>query len=1124
MKAYKRFAAGILLALMCLSLFSGCAQRAEVKFSQLSDFDGKNIGVVTGSVFDTLVSPYVSDAKYLSYTDISGEVAALKKGDIDAMASDLPVARLLVAEHPDLAIFPQVLVEDEYGFALVKGSEYTEKFTQLIEKFTEDGTVDALIEKWFSGDAEKMVIDWSQYNLNDRGNGVLRFTYENTQTPMSYSGKDGEHAGYEVELLLKIADALDMGVTFSTSNFTGLINCLESGRADVVGGCMSITDERRQAVDFPVTHYKGGVVLVCRGDSLSGAAERNLNSSLVTIAVEVGTTTEAAAKEAYPDAKFIVVNSGPDGILAVTSGKADAFAQDRAAYEGAVNAGNKDITMHSDGIVGTPGEVVIGISPKTQLEGAASSINAFIAELKADGTLADMYRRWTVDHNYEMPEIAVPENPTHKIKIGTTGLAEPFTFYSGTELSGLDIEFIKRFALWSNAEVEIQTYDWAGIVPAGASGKVDYIMSNLFATPERAEAVDFSAPYVTVETVMVVASGSGEKAGFFEGLAESFEKTFIRENRWKLILRGLGITLEISVLAAIFGTALGFGICLLKRSKVGLLAGIANVFCKLMQGIPSLVVLMIIYFVVFASSSISPVAVGIISFSLIFSVAVAGILQTGIGAVDAGQWEAAAALGFGKAGTFCRIILPQAVRHVMPLYKGEIVAMMKLTSIVGYISIEDLTKAGDIIRSRTYEAFFPLIATAIIYFALAAIINFGLSKVEVRLDPKRRPRRLPKGVCEGAHSDFVFPEARYGHDEIITVEHLKKVYPAATPLTDVNTVIKRGEVITIIGPSGTGKSTLMRCINRLDPPTEGKITVFGCDMGSKKTDLCAVRRRMGMVFQSFNLFSHMTVIENVMFAPTVLCKVPPQAAYEKAMALLKTVGIAEKALSYPDELSGGQKQRAAIARTLAMNPEIVLFDEPTSALDPTMVGEVLAVIRQLAKEGLTMMIVTHEMQFARDVSTRIFYMDRGVIYEDGTPAQVFDAPKGDRTRAFVKRLKVTGFEISSPDYDFISMTQQLLRFAEKHLLSRKQADSLCRVFEETCAAGIVPKAAGEYTLSVSTEYSEQLGTLEMHFTWGGAAVNPLCDEDSLQVKLIRSCTKSARYSFENGENKLVFEI
>jgi len=199
---------------------------------------------------------------------------------------------------------------------------------------------------------------------------------------------------------------------------------------------------------------------------------------------------------------------------------------------------------------------------------------------------------------------------------------------------------------------------------------------------------------------------------------------------------------------------------------------------------------------------------------------------------------------------------------------------------------------------------------------------------------------------------------------MIRIEHLRKVYPNATPLADVNVTINKGDVISIIGPSGTGKSTLIRCINMLETPTSGDIWVDGVHITDKKCDINKVRQKMGMVFQSFNLFNHMNVIENIMAAPMDLLKRTKQQAYDEGMKLLRMVGLADKAFNYPDELSGGQKQRVAIARTLAMEPEVILFDEPTSALDPTMVGEVQAVIRELARQGLTMMIVTQEMRFA----------------------------------------------------------------------------------------------------------------------------------------------------------------
>ena len=215
---------------------------------------------------------------------------------------------------------------------------------------------------------------------------------------------------------------------------------------------------------------------------------------------------------------------------------------------------------------------------------------------------------------------------------------------------------------------------------------------------------------------------------------------------------------------------------------------------------------------------------------------------------------------------------------------------------------------------------------------------------------------------------------------MISIKHLSKTFKnpdgsSITVLKDVNCDIQKGEVISIIGPSGTGKSTLLRAINMLEPPTSGEIWVDGENIMAKGYRLDKMRKKMGMVFQSFNLFDHMTVLENITYAPVRLLKLSEEKAREEAMELLKKVGLAQKADVFPDSLSGGQKQRVAIARALAMHPDVILFDEPTSALDPTMVGEVLSVMRQLAKDGMTMLIVTHEMRFARDVSTRIFFMN-----------------------------------------------------------------------------------------------------------------------------------------------------
>ncbi len=346
---------------------------------------------------------------------------------------------------------------------------------------------------------------------------------------------------------------------------------------------------------------------------------------------------------------------------------------------------------------------------------------------------------------------------------------------------------------------------------------------------------------------------------------------------------------------------------------------------------------------------------------------------------------------------------------------------------------------------------------------------------------------------------------------MIRIEHLRKEYENATPLRDVCVTINKGDVISIIGPSGTGKSTLIRCINRLETPTSGNIFVDGVNVTDKKCNLTAVRRKMGMVFQSFNLFNHLTVVENCMIGQIKLLKKSRDEAYQKAMELLAAVGLADKALNYPDELSGGQKQRVAIARTLSMNPDIILFDEPTSALDPTMVGEVQAVIKELAKQGLTMMIVTHEMKFAREASNRVFYMDEGGIYEDGTPDEIFDNPKKERTIRFIRHLKVFEEAISSKTFDFIGFNTRLEEFGRKNEMSQKTIYRMQTVFEELCMQILLPSFGDEFNMNILCEYSSDEDRVTMIVKYDGEQADPTRSDNVLSVKLIENATESIEY-------------
>ena len=293
----------------------------------------------------------------------------------------------------------------------------------------------------------------------------------------------------------------------------------------------------------------------------------------------------------------------------------------------------------------------------------------------------------------------------------------------------------------------------------------------------------------------------------------------------------------------------------------------------------------------------------------------------------------------------------------------------------------------------------------------------------------------------------------------IKIEHLRKEFPGVTPLQDVCAEIERGEVISVIGPSGTGKSTLLRCLNRLEEPTSGTVTLDGEVITDPKCDITKVRRRMGMVFQSFNLFNNLNVLDNVAAAPMKLLNTPRAQAYAGARELLDRVGLLEKAEVFPEALSGGQKQRVAIARAIAMKPEVLLFDEPTSALDPTMVGEVLAVIRALAGEGMTMLIVTHEMKFAREISSRVFYMDEGGIYEEGAPEQIFDHPRGDRTRQFIRRLKTLDMTLVPGEAEWPSILQRLMRFGSEAMLDRVAMRNVTLTLEELLTQCLLPRLA-----------------------------------------------------------------
>ena len=838
-----------------------------------------------------------------------------------------------------------------------------------------------------------------------------------------------------------------------------------------------------------------------------------------------GSVQEALVLKKVKNPQMTYYTNASEEVLALQNGKIDAFAMDGDTYLSFQQQGKTDVVRQEEYLGDTP--VFFGFTRVGNGEQVRNQFNEYIYKLDSEGKLQKILDFW-----YSLPkkeptfDFEKLPNINGKLTYAAFPLDRPHIHYSAAGFSGIEMELFYGFCKEYGYALNCYVTEYASVLTGFETGKVT-TTGYLAISPEIADKLFFSDPYMYAHQTMVVRNLAATKSsgGFFQKLAHRFEQNFIRDDRWKLVLRGFCITLILALCSALFGTLIGSVLCFARRRKNKVVSTASAAFIRLFQGIPIVVFLMILYFVIFAKSEISGITIGVIGFSVDFGVYVAEILRSAIEAIPHGQWEAAEALGFGHSKTMFRIILPQAIYHALPVYKGQFISMVKMTSVVGYIAVQDLTKVSDIIRSQTYDALMPLLFTAAVYFLLSWALAQLIGRIEIKIDPKLRKNPL-KGIdTTSVNVDDIVDEG-FDDDgaEIFNISHLSKQYENAHPLQDINAVIHRGEVISLIGPSGTGKTTLLRMLNRLEMPTDGTIVAFGEDVPTKGKELTEYRARVGMVFQSFNLFSHLTIIENIMLAPTELMGVSRQEAYEKSMHLLRAVGLAEKALNYPDELSGGQQQRVAIVRALAMNPEVILFDEPTSALDPTMVNEVLQVVSYLAKYGFTMLIVTHEMQFAESVSTRVFYLDQGIIFEEGTPEQIFHAPKNPQTRAFVNHLQLYSYQITSHDFDFVNLLATVDSFGHEQLMPRTLLNHLSLCIEELSTQAFRNSKNQSLPADIVVEYAPNSDKCCLTISFVGEKYNLIDSLDDLSTSLVDGVTSSKEYNYWNSERKNVLTL
>jgi polar amino acid transport system permease protein len=489
------------------------------------------------------------------------------------------------------------------------------------------------------------------------------------------------------------------------------------------------------------------------------------------------------------------------------------------------------------------------------------------------------------------------------------------------------------------------------------------------------------------------------------------------------LLEGAVNALKIAALAMVGGVVLGLGLALMRLSTIAPVRGAGWLYIWFMRGTPLILQLVFLYDALPAVGiRLDSFTTAVLGFTLNEAAFCGEIIRGGILSVDRKQGLAAASFGMGPFLTLRRIILPQAMRAILPAMANQVISLIKGTSIASVIFVNELTFRAQQIVGQNFKFFTVFAAAGIIYLALTsavAVAQFYLER-NFNNERERKSRAVPpNSVSTEAWTDTIKAGPAESADQdvpFVVLQNVQKSYGSREILRGIDLTIKRGEVVVLMGPSGSGKSTLLRLVNHLEQLDWGEITVDGKFVGyerkpggglapTRKLAKARAEARIGMVFQHFNLFDHLTALENIIEAPMRVYGEPADKMRALGMSLLNAVGLSGHADHLPHRLSGGQQQRVAIARALAISPRLMLFDEPTSALDPELVGEVLAAIRRLAEAGMTMMIVTHEVRFAREVADRVIFMDDGQVIEQGPPEQVLDHPAQERTQRFLRMVE-----------------------------------------------------------------------------------------------------------------------
>ncbi|MFA6482729.1 MAG: ABC transporter substrate-binding protein/permease [Bacteroidales bacterium] len=735
--------------LILFAVLTGTAP-ASGKMKGLEDIKNKKIGVLLGSVHDTYATKTFPGAVVMQYQNVPDNLLALSTGKVDVAFFDEVGLPDIFSKNPEFG----VLVKNIYTVPIGAGFNSDQdalrgQFNSFLKEIRSSGIYKEMEDRWMGeGPAEMPDIK------TPTGNGILRVGVVNDLGMPFSLVHDGELAGFDIELSKRFAAFTGREWVPVPLQFGGLIASISTNKIDIITASMMINEEREKQIDFSEPYYESGVTAIARKDNIEQASP----GKFVTIGdiadkkvgIFTGTIYDGFLSANYPKAQIFRYEGTADLMLSVRTGKIDAAMFDLITAR-LILKHNPELVMLSDEVLTMP----LGVGFNKNNPSLRKDFNDWLAEARADGTYDIMTKRWFLEDAEEAVMPAFRKNPAGKKLVAGVSVDDlPYVAVMRGEFVGFDIEMLYRFAESKNYDLEIVQMEFPSLIAALSAGKADLITDGIAISAERTKQIDFSDPYAELRTAVVVAAknmagyngGNIQQAGkpFLKKLSDSFYSNIILEKRYLLIIDGLVVTILVSIFAALLGTMLGGLICFMRMSKRKSLSIPAGLYISLLRGTPVLVLLMIIYYVVFASVNVNPAIVAVFAFGLNFAAYVSEMFRTSIQSVDHGQKEAGIAGGFTKVQVFVRIIAPQALRHLLPVYKGEFISLVKMTSIVGYIAVQDLTKASDIIRSRTFDAFFPLIMAAVLYLLIAWLLTVALGRVEVSVDPKRK--RLTKGM------------------------------------------------------------------------------------------------------------------------------------------------------------------------------------------------------------------------------------------------------------------------------------------------------------------------------------------------------------------------------------------